>query len=128
MNSIPKGWPADWVGESIAELGVGERIRCEIFLVDGHTPLHVQNYADMMEQWSELWSTARKLIQTMLADYDRDTTIKSQGNYLKITIPAERISEGAVWSIALQKAEGDGVWEASFEGWDISPEESQPYF
>lgn len=64
----------------------------------------------------------------MLEKYERDTTLDVSGNFLLITIPAERIGIGVHWSIALQNRKFDGVWDARFEGWWIRPEESQPYF
>jgi len=128
MDSIPEGWPTDWEGESLAELGADGRIRCTILLADGYNPTHLKNYKEIMARWSEVWPAAREVIQKMLTEYDRDPKINARGNYLKLTIPAEAISEGAEWSIALQKDEADGVWDASFEGWKVAPDESQPYF
>jgi hypothetical protein len=64
----------------------------------------------------------------MLTDYGRDPKINARGNFLKITIPAEAISDGAEWSIALHKDEADGVWDAHFREWKVAPDESQPYF
>ena len=128
MDSIPEGWPTDWVGESLADLGADGRIRCTILLADGYTPNHLKNYKEIMAGWSEVWPAARQVIQTMLIDYERDPKINARGNYLKITIPAEAISDGAEWSIALEKDKGDGVWDACFQGWKVVPDESQPYF
>jgi hypothetical protein len=128
MDRIPQGWPTDWEGESLADLGADGRIRCTILLTDGYTPAHLKNYTEIRERWSGVWPAAREVIQRMLTEYERDPKINARGNYLKLTIPAEAISEGAGWSIALQKDEGDGVWNASFEGWEVAPDESQPYF
>ncbi|MES2707522.1 MAG: hypothetical protein V4726_13070 [Verrucomicrobiota bacterium] len=64
----------------------------------------------------------------MLERYDRDATLDISGNFLLITIPAKRIERGVHWSIALQNRKFAGVWDASFEGWWVRPEKSQPYF
>ena len=128
MDQMPKGWPTDWEGESLAELGADGRIRCTILLADGYTPTHLKNYTEIMERWPEVWPAAREVIQKMLSEYNRDPKINARGNHLKLTIPAEAISEGAEWSIALQKHEADGVWDTAFKGWKVAPDESQPYF
>ena len=128
MESIPEGWPTDWAGESLADLGADGRIRCTILLADGYTPIHLKNYNEIMTRWSEVWPAAREVIQKMLTEYDRDPKINARGNYLMLTIPAKAISEGAEWNIALHKDESDGEWQASFEGWKVLPDESQPYF
>ena len=128
MENTLLGWPTDWEGESLADLGAEGKMECRILLIDGYTPGHLKNYAEIVERWGELWPAARKVMLMMLLDHDRDPKIKIPGNCLHITIPSEPISEGAEWSIALQKAEDDGVWDATFEGWEVSVEESQPYF
>ena len=132
MENINEEWPTDWDGESLVDLGPDGVIRCKIILDDGNTPTHLMNYKEIMARWSEVWPAARLVLQTMLFDYERDPKINVRGNYLKITIPAEAIDEGAEWSIVLEKDEGDeewdGVWDASFQGWKINPDHSQPYF
>ena len=128
MNEMPQGWPTDWLGESLAELGDGSRIRCQILLTDGYTSVHVGNDASIMRQWDGLWPAAKETIQKILSDYGRDSKIQATGNFLQISIPPEPIGPGVNWSIALQKSGGDGVWDATFDGWEIDPGESQPYF
>jgi hypothetical protein len=54
MDRIPEGWPTDWEGESLADLGADGKIRCTIILTDGYTPIHLKNYTEIKMRWPEI--------------------------------------------------------------------------
>jgi len=104
-------------------------IICEILLADGYTRKHQKNYMDIINRWDDVWPAAQRVIQTLLIDYGRVPKIRRGKDRLQLTIPAVLIDECAEWSIALLRDGGeDGEWAASFQGWAVLPDESQPYF
>lgn len=128
MSTPPIGWPKYWEGETRADVGSGKKLLCTLNLEDGYTPVHFENYSGIVARWDVLWPAAWEVIQSLIERFGRDIKLDAAGNSLLLSIPAKPIGMGVRWSIALENPDSPGVWDATFEGWWIRPEESQPYF
>ncbi|MDB6132732.1 MAG: hypothetical protein JWM59_975 [Verrucomicrobiales bacterium] len=128
MSTAPIGWPKCWDGKNPCGYWKWEMLFCTLSLGDGHTPVHFENYSGIVARWDVLWPAAWEVIQSLIERFGRDIELDAAGNAVLISIPAKPIGMGVRWSIALENPDSPGVWDATFEGWWIRPEESQPYF
>jgi len=131
MNSefeLPESWPEGWTGNTVLDVGDSNRFSVDI-ITDGSPHIgHIQNFTEIVNRLPSLFPQAKALILEMIDGTAINTPLENPHASLDIHIPGEPIGYGAEWSLSAKWYHHDGWFQVEFVGWEINPDDSQPYY
>lgn len=108
-----KGWDL----EQHDSLPDGTEVTLRFDFDDPNAPTVQENYSVLRSRWSEIWCRIVDRIAQMKADYGySDATYAPASDWFSISVPEDRIEDGAEWSVMLQAPEAG--WLIDFQGWE----------
>ncbi|EMI46150.1 hypothetical protein RRSWK_01335 [Rhodopirellula sp. SWK7] len=106
-----------WDLEQDDSLPDGTDVKLRFDFDDPNNPTVQENYSVIRSRWSEIWPRIVDRIAQMKSDYGySDAKYDPASDWFSISVPDDRIEDGAEWSVMLQAAEAG--WLIDFRGWE----------
>lgn len=110
------------------DCGSNGRLQLQIHIQGDVLPLHREVFAQIVSRWAVVWEIVEDLVSGMSADYEGVPKIANSDAIVLLDIPNQHITDETSWSVSVQFPEHGSIWHVEFDGWDYSPEGTQPIF